>query len=409
MIGRTNAIGSKNGEIHGAIISVTTDEETLFGKDCFLKKDSVVIETKRLKSTGSCSFIVQDPGDYEISSSDGEQEISEAVTVSNDNIVEKTALPIMLTLYIDGGTVLPVDDVLIWMKCGRVKGKNHTTVEEVIADTETLFLLMSDENAMKYLERSTGFSDAICADEIAMTYLGQSPYVDGTVLNSDIWVSKIPMSPYWNKVSNITITLHGGALETITITGLYGSPTVTTNSDGNVSYYLPIGTFTFSGSVSGQSFERTVAKDTTDVYVMPEGALYWYGYKGEQFEEVNSENGWVCWDASELSPLISPTYNINSIILETAVVTNKNYTECAITTKTKIHGKAKAYITYKIYRDNVFIRANASKSINDKISYGVFDSTTKTTSYLDINGLNAYIVVDAPNGRKVEIYAFWLE
>ncbi len=200
MIGRTNAIGSKNGEIHGAIISVTTDEETLFGKDCFLKKDSVVIETKRLKSTGSCSFIVQDPGDYEISSSDGEQEISEAVTVSNDNIVEKTALPIMLTLYIDGGTVLPVDDVLIWMKCGRVKGKNHTTVEEVIADTDTLFLLMSDENAMKYLERSTRFSDAICADEIAMTYLGQSPYVDSTVLNSDIWISAICGSVYMNKI-----------------------------------------------------------------------------------------------------------------------------------------------------------------------------------------------------------------
>lgn len=85
------------------------------------------------------------------------------------------------------------------------------------------------------------------------------------------------MSPYWDKVSNIAVIVHGAASETITITGLYGSPTITTNSDGNVNYYLPIGTFTFSGAISGQSFTRTVSKDTTEVYAMPEGALYWYG------------------------------------------------------------------------------------------------------------------------------------
>ena len=29
--------------------------------------------------------------------------------------------------------------------------------------------------------------------------------------------------------------------------------------------------------MSEQSFDQTVAKDTTDVYAMPSGALYWYG------------------------------------------------------------------------------------------------------------------------------------
>ena len=82
-----------------------------------------------------------------------------------------------------------------WLKCAGIN-KSYTTVSQVVADTDTMFLLMSDENAMKYLARSTNFADAICADETSMTYLGQSAYVDDTVLNSDIWVSAISSSPY---------------------------------------------------------------------------------------------------------------------------------------------------------------------------------------------------------------------
>lgn len=40
---------------------------------------------------------------------------------------------------------------------------------------------------------------------------------------------------------------------------------------------MPWGTFSVSDSVSGQSFECMIDRDTTDVYVMPAGALYWYG------------------------------------------------------------------------------------------------------------------------------------
>ena len=40
---------------------------------------------------------------------------------------------------------------------------------------------------------------------------------------------------------------------------------------------MPLGELTLTGSISEQSFTRTVASDTTDVYVMPEGSLYWYG------------------------------------------------------------------------------------------------------------------------------------
>lgn len=64
-------------------------------------------------------------------------------------------------------------------------------------------------------------------------------------------------------------------METITIDGVYGS--FTTDTDGTVNHALPLGELTFTGSVSGKSFTRTVTKDITDVYVMPENSLYWYG------------------------------------------------------------------------------------------------------------------------------------
>ena len=97
------------------------------------------------------------------------------------------------------------------------------------------------------------------------------------MLNSDSWLSKVRQSQYWQKVAKISVTIYGGASETITISGLYNFPTVTTNSSGSVSYSLIKGTYTFTGNVSGQSFTRTVTNSTTKVYVMPEGALYWYG------------------------------------------------------------------------------------------------------------------------------------
>ena len=49
------------------------------------------------------------------------------------------------------------------------------------------------------------------------------------------------------------------------------------DASGNTTKVIPWGTFTFSDSVSGQSFKRTIDRDTTDLYVMPEGAIYWYG------------------------------------------------------------------------------------------------------------------------------------
>ena len=138
---------------------------------------------------------------------------------------------------------------------------------------------MNNENAMKYLSRSTEFSNIICNNESAMTYLGNSEYKNNTVLNNNSWKQSIKNSQYWSLVCETkTVIVYGAASETITIEGYYGS--FSTGPDGSCSHVMPIDTITLTGSVSGQSFTRTITKDTSEVMVMPEGLiLYWYGYE----------------------------------------------------------------------------------------------------------------------------------
>ena len=91
---------------------------------------------------------------------------------------------------------------------GLSKQYSYTTIAQVISDNTCTESLMNNENAMKYLARSTEFADAICANETAMTYLGQSNYVNDTVLNSDIWGDKICDSEYITKVLSPIIPDH---------------------------------------------------------------------------------------------------------------------------------------------------------------------------------------------------------
>ena len=111
----------------------------------------------------------------------------------------------------DGAVVTPVNDITTWLKTGGISNQySYTTIEQVIADSTCTQSLMNNENAMKYLARSTEFADAICASKTTMTYLGQSAYVDNTVLNSDIWVETISNSVYmYNVLTDLVPSMTG--------------------------------------------------------------------------------------------------------------------------------------------------------------------------------------------------------
>ena len=116
------------------------------------------------------------------------------------------------------------------------------------------------------------------------------------------------------------ITVYSAASDTISFTDLAGAKTVTTdaNGAGSVSIkVLPTGNaITFESSVAdnpknlNQRFSKTIKidKNTTVIYVMPPGCIYWYGWKRESLNFAS--NGWTNIWGSGIT-ILDPTYNAN--------------------------------------------------------------------------------------------------
>jgi hypothetical protein len=104
----------------------------------------------------------------------------------------------------DGRTVLPTDDIQIWLHCANIWDKNYTTLAEVLADSTTLSALISSNNAVDYLVRSTTWagvqvpvmtSDNTPSGEcFGSSYYNDSRYryyrsFDGTISSTEGWNS----------------------------------------------------------------------------------------------------------------------------------------------------------------------------------------------------------------------------
>ena len=178
-----------------ATLTVNTTEDTLFGKTVTATNEVKTV-SGTFSDSGSATLQIPWIGLTTVTSTDGTDTADDTVDVTAYMATYST----QITFIPDGETVTPIDDVSILLKCAGIKDKNYTTMEEVLADDEVMSDITMDENSMKYLARSTGFADDVCANETFMTFLGQSPYVDDTVLNSDLWVENICNSTYFEKV-----------------------------------------------------------------------------------------------------------------------------------------------------------------------------------------------------------------
>ena len=98
-----------------------------------------------------------------------------------------------------GATVTPTDDIQTWLKCAELN-KSYTTISQVLADTNTLSALISDNNASDYLARSTTWASDICNNESAMIYIGLNDYCTNKLLADSTWCEAILSSAYFNKI-----------------------------------------------------------------------------------------------------------------------------------------------------------------------------------------------------------------
>lgn len=109
-----------------------------------------------------------------------------------------------------------------------------------------------------------------------------------------------------------TVTVYSAASDTVSFTDVNGAKTVTTDMSGQGSVsitFIPDSTITFTSSVSknpsnlSQAYSKTITMtdSITSIYVMPDNALYWWGYK--------ANNNII--DTAQSAD--TPTYNTNSI------------------------------------------------------------------------------------------------
>ena len=104
----------------------------------------------------------------------------------------------------DGKTVLPTDDISIWLACGG-RSETYTTLSQVLADSTCLSALINDNNAVDYLVRSTTWASDVCGDSSAMSYIGLNNYASNTLLGDSTWCSAICNSTYFESVLNVKV------------------------------------------------------------------------------------------------------------------------------------------------------------------------------------------------------------
>ena len=110
-----------------------------------------------------------------------------------------------LSFIPDGRTITPVNDVQTLLHCAGIFDKGYTVLSQLIADTTSLYTVITDNNAIDYLVRSTSFASGICGDSTAMTYIGSDNYAANTLLADATWVNAIANSAYMTSVLNVKV------------------------------------------------------------------------------------------------------------------------------------------------------------------------------------------------------------
>ena len=213
-----------------------------------------------------------------------------------------------------------------------------------------------------------------------------------------------------------TVTIHSAKEDTISYTDIDGATQTITFASGETSKQVEItieqggNSFTFTSSVAKnpndltEDYSKTVTVDenTTDVYVMPDNVLYWWGYESDNLENCTSANGWSVQTYS----MVAPTYNTNDITASTSSGQLKG-----VGTKNPVNmNNANFIVTGVTYVSSAYtIQANAtSKNINSLSTYIYSDSTT--IKKYNINQSGTYnLMFYSSAGRSGKLHALWYE
>ena len=273
--------------------------------------------------------------------------------------------------------------------------------------------------------KTATLTDHSSATDDYLTFDNDTAYTKYRVFVSDMYVTSSGTCIALRNVqfyghTNQTNIIHSAASDTVYY--IDGSNqtigTTDTSGVGSVTWAnLPVGTMTVYSTVASNPDDLTAAYSqsiritphTTEVWVVPDNALYWYGYMSDKFEDCTSANGWSRSSYSASAPThetnyidcaISGTYKFSMVgtkdTLPSGTVLN------AVCQGVTVSGGEAGYIA--VY---------PSKTMSSTSNYTIISTTTlMNKSYTMPAGGYASFgcnVSSSSATRKIRLYAFLYE
>lgn len=287
--------GSSGG---GYELTVTCDAD--FAGTTITATDGVTTLTQTCPSASPYEvvFAIPNGGEWTISGIISGQTYSESIDIPDS--LELHSVP-------EGSTVLPTDVIQTWLACAGITDKSYTTLNEVLADSTTLLALMSNDNAVDYLVRSTTWASGITADSTAMTDIGADDYCAETLLADSTWLAAICSSTYFESVLDIKVPTMTGYTtpsgEVIYSDRPSGSYEGWKAFDGNTTTLWRKSTL--SPSYVGYDFQKDVDIFKIQLNHIEGSSIKFQGYGASDWEDINdsitADNGIKTYNISALN------------------------------------------------------------------------------------------------------------
>lgn len=248
-----------------------------------------------------------------------------------------------------------------------------------------------------------------------------SGVVSGQTITTGV---SIPTTAELIAIIHQTLTIHSATEDTITYTDIYGDTQTEVFASGESSKQITVdiepsgSSITFTSSVAkdptnlSNAYSKTITIDsnTTDAYIMPDKAIYWWGNQINS-ENANPTNGWANIGSYAFN---APVYGTNSVDL-TSVNAGANTTWSAVGVKNGIANVTKAcgigYRYGEVTAGGRSIDILESKTVSSNYLSTAIDGTTmyKFEVANTYGSGTVYPRVICSFARCLKIYAIWAE
>lgn len=214
-----------------------------------------------------------------------------------------------------------------------------------------------------------------------------------------------------------TVTIYSAKEDTISYVDIDGATQTITFASGESSKQVTIeiepsgSAITFTSGVAKDpsnlsnyySKTVTITSNTTEVYLMPDNALYWWGYIDNNCDALSTGNGWsISIGAYEF---VDPTFNSNNIQVTGSAGKVQGVGNKTALSITKIHSIANQTSSDTSYGLYVLVAGNKTITGGNTLNF----NTPNTMQYKSANITGSYVSAHRIDARSGYFYALWYE